>query len=1132
MTSPGGELTQRKRAGAAAIATAVAVALTMGLTTASSAAPRTGPDAAPKTAPKTAPRTGPGTGPLQAGPSRGTDRTGRGRRSVTLVTGDRVVLDRHGRVTSVVHAEGREDVPVRIVRTGDHTYVIPQDVTRLIAERRLDRRLFDVTELSREQYRDRTGTDVPVIVTYRGAKPAARAELHAEADPTVRAAFRSVNGEALAVAGDRAAKAWKALTRPAAAGQLAAAPGVATVSLDGVRRAALDTSTAQIGAPAAWKAGYDGEGVTIAVLDTGIDAAHPDFAGRIAAEKNFTASDDTGDRYGHGTHVASIAAGSGAKSGGLYKGVAPGAKLLNAKVLDDAGYGSDSEIIAGMEWAVAQGAEVVNLSLGGGDTPEIDPMEDAVNRLSQDSGALFVIAAGNEGPYASSISSPGSADAALTVGAVDKQDALAEFSSAGPRTGDGAVKPDLTAPGVDIGAAAAKGSIVEQEGDPVADGYVSISGTSMATPHVAGAAALLAQRHPDWTGERIKGALTASTKPGKGYTAFQQGSGRADVNKALKQTIVAEPVSIGFGTAQWPHGDDKPVTRDITYRNLGTEDVTLSLTATGTDPRGKAAPKGMFTLADDEVTVPAGGTAEVAVTADTRLGGSVNGGYSVAVTAIGGGQIVRTAGAVDREVESYDLTVRTAGRDGGPAPLWSSMLVGYRTDVFKSLTGEDGTTTVRVPKGTYALSTDIALPGSTEEEYEGSDWLVAPAVRLTRDTTVTFDARRAREVRMTVHDRGAEQTGLSVEYTGTLGDEGYVGLYGGTAGDGRSMRTAQVGGTGDVEVTSTAAAVWTRGNTEYNTFHLREDGFYTGLRTHTEKSRMARLKVRQGTSAPGRTGMLSTVPSAVGSFFGTERGLPRTTTVYVKAEGTRWSQYFTQLGPKGDFEADYYADERRFTAGRTYHRAFNNAVFGPHLGEYGGIFRDGDELHGTLNPLADGAGHHGDVAYDSARTTLYRNGKKYAEEKEILDYAGFTLPKGRAEYKLVTTLSRAETSRLSTRVSATHTFTSARTSQETRLPATAVRFAPELALDGTAGARAVMRVPVTVQGSAAGGNLRSLTVHVSFDGGRSWRKTSVKKGNLVFRNPGRNGTVSFRANVKDTKGNTLSQTIVDAYRTR
>ncbi|WP_336621609.1 S8 family serine peptidase [Streptomyces sp. DH37] len=1106
----------------------MAVALTMGLTTASSAAPKTVPEN-PKT-PK-ALKT-PKTEPSQSGAPRGAGRADGVQRTVTLVTGDRVVLDRRGRVAGVIRAKGREDVPVRVVRTEGHTYVLPQDVIRLIGERRLDRRLFDVTELSREQYRRKTGTDVPVIVTYRGAKPAARAELHAEAEPTVRATLRSVNGEALAVAEDRAAEAWAALTRPSSrAGQLAAAPGIATVSLDGVRRAALDRSVPQIGAPTAWKAGYDGKGVTIAVVDTGIDATHKDFAGRIAGEKNFSDSKDARDRYGHGTHVASIAAGSGGRSNGKYRGVAPGAKLLNAKVLDDDGYGSDSDIIAGMEWSVAQGAEVVNLSLGGGDTPEVDPMEDAVNRLSKDSGALFVIAAGNEGPGASTVASPGSADAALTVGAVDKQDRLADFSSIGPRTGDGAVKPDLTAPGVDIGAAAAKGSLVEQEGEPVADGYVSISGTSMATPHVAGAAALLAQQHPDWTGERIKGVLTASTKPGKGYSAFQQGSGRADVARAMKQTIVAEPVSVSFGTARWPHADDEPVTKGVTYRNLGTEDVTLALTAAGTDPRGKAAPKGMFTLAADEVTVPAGGTATVDVTADTRLGGSVDGGYSVAITATGGGQTVRTAGAVEREVESYDLTVRAIGRDGKAAPLWGSMLIGYQDDTFKGLDGKTGTATVRVPKGTYALSTDIALPGSTEEDFKGSDWLLAPGVKLTKDTTLTFDARKAKEIRMTVPDGKARQSDLTVEFSGSFGD-GFLGIGGGTTGGGQGFRTAQVGGTNGVEVESSASTVWTNGNTDYNTAHRREGAFYTGLTTHTKRSEMARLNVRQGASAAGRTGVLATVPSDSGWFSGTERRLPRAVTVYVKAKGIAWSQYFAQYDKKGEYEAGYYADEKRYTAGKTYSRTFNNGVFGPSLGRQDGIFRDGDDLYGMLNPLADGAGHHGDSVYDSARTTLYRNGKKYAEEKEAFDYTGFTLPKGKATYKLVTTLSRSGVSRLSTRVSASYTFTSARTAEETRLPATAVRYAPALALDGTSKARATVSVPVTVQGSAAGKNLKSLTVHVSFDGGKKWKKATVKKGRITVKNPGKNGTVSFRADVRDKKGNTLSQTIVNAYRTK
>lgn len=112
--------------------------------------------------------------------------------------------------------------------------------------------------------------------------------------------------------------------------------------------------------------------------------------------------------------------------------------------------------------------------------------------------------------------SPGSADAALTVGAVDKDDKLAPFSSIGPRTGDGAVKPDVTAPGVAITAAAAPGSTLDtRPGTPhPAPGYLQIDGTSMATPHVAGAAAILKQQHPDWKSAELKGALTASAKGG------------------------------------------------------------------------------------------------------------------------------------------------------------------------------------------------------------------------------------------------------------------------------------------------------------------------------------------------------------------------------------------------------------------------------------------------------------------------------------------------------------------------------------------------------------------------------------------------------------------------------------------
>src|SRR5262249_48715080 len=156
------------------------------------------------------------------------------------------------------------------------------------------------------------------------------------------------------------------------------------------------------------------------------------------------------DKFGHGTHVASILAGTGAASGGKYRGVAPDADLVIGKVLDDSGNGTDSEIIAGMEWAAGQGAKVVSMSIGSIPTDGTDPLAQALNRISDASGTLFVVAAGNNGqPEATLIESPGSADRALTVGSVEKTGAhgLSNFSSAGPRIGDNAVKPEITAPG-------------------------------------------------------------------------------------------------------------------------------------------------------------------------------------------------------------------------------------------------------------------------------------------------------------------------------------------------------------------------------------------------------------------------------------------------------------------------------------------------------------------------------------------------------------------------------------------------------------------------------------------------------------------------------------------------------------
>ncbi|MFF5500008.1 S8 family serine peptidase [Streptomyces aquilus] len=310
-------------------------------------------------------------------------------------------------VVGVKRAAGRERVPYSVRKVAGHTHVIPGDAELLLATGRLDPRLFDVTELVADRYDDAHRSDLPLIVTFRG-RGKRSTSVFTGTGAQIRRTLPVVNGTAVHTVKKRGTAFWDALTGTSSAagapehqrssGEFAASTGVKKVWLDGALRTALDRSVPQIGAPTAWAAGYDGTGTKVAVLDSGVDKDHPDLAGQVIAEQNFSDSPDTEDHYGHGTHVASIVAGTGAGSGGTYKGVAPGAKILDGKVLNDRGSGEESGVMAGMEWAVAQGADIVNLSLGGEDTPGTDPVEEALDRLSAETGTLFVVAAGNDGP--------------------------------------------------------------------------------------------------------------------------------------------------------------------------------------------------------------------------------------------------------------------------------------------------------------------------------------------------------------------------------------------------------------------------------------------------------------------------------------------------------------------------------------------------------------------------------------------------------------------------------------------------------------------------------------------------------------------------------------------------------------
>lgn len=1098
---------QVKRACAASVATAAAVALAAGMTSPASA----------KAEQRTA-------STFAAGKAAGITAKHR----ITLITGDRVVVDAKGRVVGFERAKGREHVPVQIRKADGHTLVVPADAQALIAGGKLDRRLFDITELNRTAVRKSQQRGLKVIVGYQGAATAAKADVR-EAG-TLRRSLKTLNADAVQTPQRDAAELWSAVTNDGRT-----ASGIAHVWLDGVRKASLDKSVPQIGAPKAWAAGYDGKGVKIAVLDTGVDATHPDLKDQVIASKNFSTAADATDHVGHGTHVASIAAGTGAKSGGKYKGVAPGAKILNGKVLDDTGNGDDSGILAGMEWAAEQGADIVNLSLGGQDTPDIDPLEAEVNKLSAEKGILFAIAAGNGGPE--SIGSPGSADAALTVGAVDDNDKLADFSSTGPRVGDGAIKPDVTAPGVDITAAAAPGSLIDQEVGEKPAGYLTISGTSMATPHVAGAAAILKQEHPDWTYTELKAALTGSAKGGK-YTPFQQGSGRIAVDRAIQQTVLAEPSSLSFGIAQWPHTDDKPVTKQLTYRNVGTKDVTLTLAVSATDPKGQAAPAGFFALGAKTVTVPAGGKTSVDVTANPKLGGTLLGAYSAYVTATGGGQSVRTAVAIQREAESYNVTLKYVNR-AGETPTHLTDLEGYsglgaQRDYSSLSTGD--TVTLRVPKGSYLLDSLFAQDLVTAKG--GIDWLVQPRLSVTRNTTVTLDARTAKGADITVPDAQAKPLSATVSYTDNttgLGNSIQLTSF-------QDLRTAHVGPAISSGLFQSWAGQWTKGaGTEYDTFTGAKTTKLQGAHVkHYQASELAKVRTNLGAAASGKTGAVSAygfLPDDESMSVAVDQKVPGSRTLYVSTgEKAQWALAFEQragVDSTGTPVIDaYYTDDypQIFKAGKSYTKTFNTAVFGPKISADYGVFRNDNSISGYLPLFADGDGHPGSSLYTSVTTTLYRNGAKVGSNDDpLVGMKEFKVPAGEATYKLTTSVKRTvKVAAASTRIDASWTFKSKKT-DFAKLPTSTVRFNAATGLDSRVEAGKTVTIPLTVQGSAAGKNLKSLYVYVSYDYGQTWTMLKVKNGKITVKNPAKGKGISFHAKITDKNGNKSTVSIYNAY---
>jgi serine protease AprX len=322
-----------------------------------------------------------------------------------------------------------------------------------------------------------------------------------------------------------------------------------------------------------------GDGVTIAVIDTGIDANHECLDDldddpstddpKVIAFKDFVnGRDECYDDNGHGTHCAAIAAGTG--GGSKYVGVAPGAELVGVKALDSRGSGYISDVISGIEWCVQEkekyNIKVISLSLGAGiNSDGSTPLEETCD-TAVDAGLVMCVAAGNIGPGDDTVGIPGCAKKVITVGAVDDNGKVASFSSRG-NTSDERLKPDICAVGVHVTAAKANSD----------QGYTTLSGTSMATPEVAGAVALLFECNSSLSPPEIK-MILIETAEDKGRTCPDKtyGYGALDVESAVNMVLSKS----GHGTS----GKNKSV---VTTSNTSNENVTVTVTpASGSKGEG------------------------------------------------------------------------------------------------------------------------------------------------------------------------------------------------------------------------------------------------------------------------------------------------------------------------------------------------------------------------------------------------------------------------------------------------------------------------------------------------------------------------------------------------------------------
>jgi subtilisin family serine protease/Tol biopolymer transport system component len=1084
--------------------------------------------------------------------------------TVGLITGDTV---------SVHEFDGRRGVDVELVDRGGYKasydvldedgrlYVIPSDVLALIPDT-LDRELFNVTKLIDYGYDVEHGLPVIVVPPEAPGELRVAGPLRLESAPGVGEGtpLASVGGVAATVDGGNPAF-WRALTDPR--GELAARTTtgplaeVGKVWLDEQVEATLDVSAPMVGAPAARAAGYDGTGLTVAVLDTGIDVTHPDFTGRIAGAETFLPTGTAVDGHGHGTHVAGIIAGSGAASGGTYAGMAPGAELLSGKVLGDNGSGQTSWIIQGMEWAAEAGADVVNMSLGSSSPSNgFDLLSSAVNRLTEEHDVLFVTSAGNLGPGGWTISSPGAASSALTVGAVDSSGNLAGFSSRGPRLvpalrhligGEFSIKPDITAPGVRIASTRAGGTSL---GTPVDAHYTRASGTSMAAPHVAGAAAIVLQQRPELGAAGLKSALVTSAAPHDGLAVYQQGGGLLDIPAALDAPVATSPAPLDFGSFEFPYDDTAPVSTEVTYTNTRDEAITLDLSFDVTSPEAGAPGAAVLQVAPERLDLAVGESAEVTVTLDPRAGEFGTYGGALLATGSGGSVVSRIPTGFWLEPPTYTLTIEGIDRRGNPADGPHSMVDVIDVHDLNTFTethfffNRGGTVSVEVPHGTYAVVGRFQDPHP--EHGEELSIVSVPELPVTGDRTVVLDARTANQVTLDTpqHDTSPlPHSDVTVGFQrGTAAGQHFARAFTAPATAPVYLAEAEPPALGDFSVFSRRLLGTADGTVLYDLVLVEPDGIPDDLHYVADTGELAAVTNRYHSDLPNQV-VQSTRFVELPGWEGLELGVTHAfnapserTDYYLGGQGA----HRQRVNLNGATLPTLFTEPVTYTAGERLRQSWFARPMAPGLRADEPTVRTWNTLRVAVSPWVDSGGNAMEAREGPTEYSFFQDGELVASGTNP---SVLSLSNEPAEYRLEL---RAETNRswwqTSTAASTAWTWRSGPPADggPEVVPLLQVDYDIDLDLSNTAvppedrTGPPVMELQVGHQAGADGAPIAGARLWTSYDDGASWRQrpgNALGDGRYEFVLDSRDGELaSLKVEAWDAGGNRVEQEIIDAFR--